>query len=115
MEWHSSNQNINFTLYQIIHKFLHLVKWLSSNKDFTEDFLSYAEYAKQYFKPVLFNSKQIANVKNKDQLFNLEVHFWRNSVQFFLEPTVAPNPIYTYINILHNFFTIYIGTEHTQN
>ena len=58
MEWYSPNQKIDSTLYQITHQFLHLIKWLSSNKDFTED-LSYAEYAKQYFKLVLFSSKQI--------------------------------------------------------
>lgn len=58
MEWYSPNQKTDSTLYPITHTFLHLIKWLSSNKDFTED-LSYAEYAKQYFKLVLFSSKQI--------------------------------------------------------
>lgn len=39
MEWHSPNQRFDFTLYQIIHKILHVVKMIVfSNKDFTKDF-----------------------------------------------------------------------------
>lgn len=62
MERYSPNQRIDFTVYQIIQKLLHVVKMIvSSNKDFTR-FLSYAEY--QYLSIV----NRFANTKIKDKI-----------------------------------------------